>query len=76
MATKKTMSKVDEESMLHIVVEFHVVRIGEIVDLEIVLTQLYSLICQSDLVVLFLDLVISISIQHLYKCVCVTVHRA
>ena len=62
-------------------VEFHVVRIGEVIYTEILLADLDTLISKSDLVVLLIDLVVSRSVflvfnESLYEGVRIPVHRA
>ena len=57
-------------------VELHVVRIREVVDLEIALAELYTFVSKRNLIVFLLHLVVSLFIESLYEGVGISVHNA
>ena len=68
--------EVRTESLMYVVVELHVVRIREVVDLEVGLAELDSFVCQRHLIVLLFNLVVRSLIEGLYEGVGIPVHHA
>ena len=67
---------VGTKCLIHIVVQLHVVRIREVLNIKVLLALRHTFIRQGNLVVLLVDLVIRILQQRLYKTVGGYVHSA
>ena len=67
---------VGTKRLIHIVVQLHVVRIREVLNVKVLLALRHTFIRQGNLIVLLVDLIIRILQQRLYKTVGRYVHTA